>query len=102
VIECLSSAGAVPQGFDRTANGLRIYFSGKAVAAPSEGCLAFYGTGGVASHVVICLDGQYAIGANGGGSKVVDLASAVKANAFIKIRPIRYRADLIGFADPFA
>lgn len=100
VIELLSSVGIVPNGFDSTAEGLRQLFSAKSVPGPAEGCLVFYGAT-KATHVAYVIDESHAIGANGGSSKTTDLAAAIRDNAFVKVRPIHYRSDILGYVDPF-
>ena len=102
VIECLKSAGVLPQKGDWTANGLygmfnKTFWSGKAI---SQGCLVFYGTS-KAIHVELCLDDVYSIGASGGGSKTLTEINAIKQNAYIKVRPFRSRKGIYGFVDPF-
>ena len=100
VIEALQSVGRFPEGMDTTAHGLfRRYPS---TQFPRTGCLVFYGSAAHITHVAWCLDKNLAIGANGGGSFVRSHADAMTHNAFIKIRPIYYRADVVGFADPFS
>jgi len=73
------------------------------VEAMHEGCLVFWHGSNDARivHVEYALDRQYTIGASGGGSANVDLAAAIKANAYVKIRPVR-RTRLHNLLDPFA
>lgn len=65
------------------------------------GAFAFYGSAlDHITHITCVLNESLAIGANGGGSKVVDRASADAQDAFIKIRPIDYRKDLLAVVYP--
>jgi cell wall-associated NlpC family hydrolase len=94
---------------DDTARGL--YARGKIVAAPaSPGDLVFWGTrvGDSQSieHVEILWDkagGMWlSLGAGGGGSKILTLADAIAANAFVRIRPVRPGSRHLFFSDPFS
>lgn len=101
VVELLQSEGAMPHGSDTTAQGLYNQFSkaGKAhLVIPHMGCLAYYGKGlGNITHVAFCLDAYRVIEAGGGGSKTQTEADAIKQNAFVRIRPARYRQDFLCF-----
>ena len=64
-----------------------------------RGCLLFFGkSAGQISHVAIALDNRRMIEAGGGDSTTVDLETAKKQNAFVRIRPIR--KDLVGVIMP--
>ncbi|MEW5995216.1 MAG: hypothetical protein AB1744_12605, partial [Candidatus Zixiibacteriota bacterium] len=56
---------------------------------------------GGASHVVICLDEHFQIGAGGGGRGTVSTADAWRDNAYVRIRPIRHDPDHSRIVDPF-
>lgn len=60
------------------------------------GSLAFFGQEGNITHVGLCINSDLMIEAGGGGSKTVDLNSAVKQNAYLRIRPVRSRKDFVG------
>ena len=103
VLECLKSAGVIGEHEDHTADSLMRKFVEHHVQTPAEGALLFtLDESGKATHVVICLDNQFQIGASGGTSKTSDIAAAWRNNAYVKIRPIRlamgrYRVvDLFG------
>lgn len=65
------------------------------------GALAFYGADeGKITHITMMLDEKNCIGANGGGSSTVNLAAADKSDAFVKIRPLNYRKDLVAVIMP--
>jgi hypothetical protein len=89
VIECLRTAGLLPNTGDWSADKLLCHFRDKTVNIPDRGCLAFYLDSNLrAVHVVICLDPWFGIGAAGGDSKVNSIDGAIERNAFIKIRPL--------------
>lgn len=96
VQECLAAVGADPAG-DQTAQILHNHFKqfGPTVT-PKAGALAFFGAGTAkVSHVAICLDDRFMIEAGGGGSKTESLKDAIKQQAFVRIRPIDRRNDLV-------
>ena len=101
VQELLSAAGIDPVG-DQSAQAFHDHFvktSQPNVMGP--GALAFYGKSEKEiSHITFMIDERFCIGANGGGSKTVDEAAADKANAFVKIRPVDYRSDLVAILMP--
>lgn len=102
VIEILTSVGLLPRGGDWTADQLRQKWESRLVRDVHEGCLVFWlNQAGHAFHVEYCIDELHTIGASGGGSATVDLAEAVKANAFIKVRPWKSRGGRYLFVDPF-
>ncbi len=91
VLECLKSAGIVREQDDFTADQLMRRFPDRAVDQPRRGALLFtVDATRRATHVVICLDQRFQIGASGGDSSVSDRASAFRRNAYVKIRPIRF------------
>jgi hypothetical protein len=93
VIECLKSVGLLGENEDYTADGLYRLFSDKIVGGPTEGALLFFlNDSGRATHVTICLDSYFQIGASGGGSTTANADVAWHDNAFVKIRPIRLDA----------
>lgn len=92
VVECLKTVGFLDERQDMTANDLWQSFQSYACGLPKRGALVFYFNGDdYATHVAICLDGDYCITADGGGSKIKSMADAVKHNAFVKVRPINKR-----------
>jgi cell wall-associated NlpC family hydrolase len=100
-VEILKSVGELPHEGDWTANDLYLRYRDRRVDTPREGCLVFYGSASKITHVEFCLDESVSIGASGGGSSTTDLADAIRQNAYIKVRPIRRRNDIVGYADPF-
>jgi murein DD-endopeptidase len=83
-----------------THNSDRLWLELPEVVEPQPGDLAFYGSKGDPSHVVVCLGGPYdaIIGANGGGrdTTTVERADAIAARVKRRATP-RYRPDLLGF-----
>jgi len=101
VQEILASIGQDPPG-DQTAQSLFDHFNKNGSRdILGLGALAFYGSSIKAiEHVMFMLDDSCAIGANGGTSKVNTFQDALETNAWIKIRPINYRKDLVAVIMP--
>jgi len=100
--EILQALGFLPHGVDYTAEGLRKIYEPQVVGEARPGCLIFWTREGKAVHVEIAKDGNFTIGASGGGSATNTIQDAVDQNAFVKLRPINYRT-ISGriIADPF-
>lgn len=103
-LEVLKSAGLYKGAFDTTAQGLYSDLKSKGAEvtkSPDELCLAFYGKSEKEiSHVGVCVSKTHIIEAGGGGSKVVDRQSAADANAYVRVRPIDYRSDIVCVLKP--
>ena len=100
VLELLKASGAyAAHGADTTAAGLYQLFSGLPHGEPVFGSLAFYGRDAV-SHVAFCLNESDMLEAGGGGHKTLTKDDAAKQNAYVRIRPIKSRNDLVGFRAP--
>jgi cell wall-associated NlpC family hydrolase len=97
-IEILKAAGVLPAGSDMTAEGLRLFFN-ETQEEVSFGTLAFFGKTS-ATHVGFCLNSLMMLEAGGGGSSTKTREDAAKQNAFVRIRPISGRADLLEFKQP--
>lgn len=100
VVEMFKMAGIMKEHEDLTADGIKKSLKDKKVEKPKVGVLVFYGTE-EATHVGICLNRKYMIEAGGGSSKVDTEEEAADKNAYIRIRPIDRRSDILGFYDPF-
>jgi len=102
VIELLKSCGFFHSRFDTTAQGLYIDFRAKAVINQvSFGSLAFFGRYAERiTHVGFMLDAARMLEAGGGGKHVRTREDAIKHNAFIRIRPINTRKDLVAIIKP--
>lgn len=100
VVEFLQAAGVLPRGYDGSAQALCDHFP------PLEkdvrfGTLLFFGTGlKNITHVAIALNPTHMVEAGGGGSATTDLKAAEAQNAFIRVRPITWRSDLVARKQP--
>ena len=108
-IEILKSVGLLPRRGDWASRSLWRLFRGKddanviPLADMVEGCLVFWHSPSDRDrivHIEYALNDQLTIGASGGGSANVDLATAIQKNAYIKIRPVR-EERLHGLINPF-
>lgn len=98
VLELLKSVGKTPHTLDVNAQGLfrMFYKQGAITINPSCGDLAFYGKDNDnVTHVGMCVDSSRVIEAGGGGSKTTTTEAAAQQNAYIRLRPIRYRKDFL-------
>jgi lipoprotein Spr len=102
VIELLQSIGILPHGFDTTAEGLRQRWKPVNQIDAKFGDLVFFGkaTPAQASHVGMVLGDGLMVEAGGGTSGTLTLDDAVKGNAWVRVRPIANRKDLLGYARP--
>jgi cell wall-associated NlpC family hydrolase len=100
VLELLKAVGVWPNKEDTTANGLYNHFHRYRVDDPCFGALSFYGKPGAISHVGFCLNNQMMIEAGGGDSSTKTPDDAARKNAWVRMRPIRFRSDLVGFVMP--
>ncbi len=95
------AAGMDPIG-DQSAQ--KLYEEDKANGIMSQkglGAMVYYGQNDKSIiHVDIMMDEYMVIGAMGGGSKTLTLADADKSNAFIKIRKLGYRKDIVAIIMP--
>ncbi len=99
VIELLQSVGALPPGFDATAEGLRRRFAPVGPAEAKFGDLVFFGAQ-TATHVGMYLGDGLMVEAGGGGSKTTSTEAAAQQNAYVRVRPVSNRSDRLGFARP--
>ncbi len=102
VVECLKTAGLLPEKADLTADLLLLRYNESQCKLPSSGCLLFWlNEESKAFHVGICLDEYFQISSSGGTSATTDARKAWSQNAFVRIRPIRYHSSRHVIADPF-
>ena len=96
VQEALAVIGKDPVG-DQTSHGLYEIFKldGVTKKNASFGDLLFFGNEHKIKHVAIALNETTMIEAGGGSSRVTDLENAIKYNAFVRVRPISRRSDLV-------
>ena len=101
VRQVLKSVNVCPS-YDMTANGLYRYFKeyGILLDKPKAGALVFFGDEYLIRHVSLCLNGWQMIEAGGGTSSTKTRSDADASNAFVRIRPISRRIDLVGFIMP--
>lgn len=86
---------------DQTAMDLMNHFMKEGASEIVDaGALAFYGTANRISHVGTLLGPSLMIEAAGGDSKTTTLAGALKSDARIRIRPYKYRRDLVRVLRP--
>lgn len=100
MVEVLQSVGLIPHKSDFSAAGLYDRFRDGAVAQGYAGCLVFWLTGQTPTHVEMMIDNLHTVGASGGGSATLTETDAIRANAFVKMRPIGYRGDTYLVVDP--
>ena len=104
VQEILAVVGADPPG-DQTAQALFDHFSQDvnhiSKDVPQAGALVFFGSNHRSIiHVGFMIDKYKMIEAAGGGSHVTSGQDAMKYNAFVKVRPINRRRDLLAIFMP--
>jgi peptidoglycan DL-endopeptidase CwlO len=100
VNELLQSVGVLPHKSDFTAQMLYDKFrTGDNIC--KLGHLLFFGKSmKEVTHVTMALCETLMIEAGGGGSSTISLDAAVKQNAFVRVRPIWIRTDLVGYGRP--
>lgn len=102
ICELLKAAGVLHYSQDLSAQDLAAFTlksHGKGVI--KEGAIIFFGSDKHISHVGIAIDDKYFIEAGGGDSSVVNLEMADIKNAFVRIRPISIRKDLLFASNVF-
>lgn len=101
VQELLAMIGMDPAG-DQNAQALYEHFKTRSAGISIDtGTLLFFGkTLSNITHVGMALDPITMIEAGGGGSKTISEAAAAEQNAWIRLRPIKKRLDLIGHLNP--
>lgn len=82
-----------------------LFMSKNGVLQPNKvglpGAFAFYGKSDKEiSHITFMINTWQTVGADGGGSKVNNIHDADFMNAFVKIRPVDYRQDLVAIVMP--
>lgn len=97
--EILAAFGADPQG-DQSADALYRHFKRASSNQRKCGALAFFGTEAKITHVGVMVDSLRMIEAGGGGSKTLSREDAIAQNAYVRIRPINRRSDLVAVLYP--
>jgi len=102
--EYLKAGGKLPNSVRVSAQNLYLRFSmkGNDIDEPKRGALVFYGSStNDIGHVAICLD-KYSMLEAGGGSRSTDTdEEAADRDAFVRVRPINRRKDIVAYVDPF-
>ncbi len=97
VCELLRAAGILPYKFRTNAQGLFTLLKPSAMACtPQLGAIAFFGkTPNTITHVAFCLDDTTMVEAGGGDSNTQSEEVASAQNAFVRMRPTRFRKDFL-------
>ena len=101
VQELYAMLGLDPSG-DQTAQGLHDHFKARMKEGPRDlGTLVFFGasTSNI-THVGMMLDEHSMIEAGGGGSRTTSSEAAAAQNAYVRIRPLTNRKDLVAVINP--
>lgn len=100
--ELYAMLGIDPKG-DQTAQALYNAFASKSNRVGDVGSLVFYGKSKTSiTHVGVMISPTAMIEAGGGGSKTNTNSDAAKQNAYIRIRPINRRTDVVAVLQPLA
>jgi len=100
VLEVLRARGLVSNSFDATAHNIFIATKSGGVLKPEVHALAFFGGKQRVTHVGYCISPEFMVEAGGGGANTTSLEMAVKQNAFVRLRPIFSRKDLLAIHVP--
>jgi cell wall-associated NlpC family hydrolase len=98
----LASVGMDPKG-DQTAQALFNHFikEGDEIWEPKIGALMFYGKDKDSiTHIAMCVSEHQIIEAGGGGSNTTDLSKAIASEAYVRLRPVDHRKDVLGILMP--
>ncbi len=100
-------AGLIPAGYGRSHNADDMYREaieqGRLVVGRETlpGDLVFYGTEEHIIHVMMLIGDNKCIGEQGGGPRCKTIEIGKQVNAFMKIRSVAYRPDIVGYARLF-
>lgn len=103
VSELLRASGIVQWNYRDCAQGIYDLFERNgSINAFGTGSLAFYGDNAKAiTHIGFCLDQHSMIEAGGGTSETDTVDEASARDAFVRIRPIKYRKDFFCVIRPY-
>lgn len=93
-----SSIGLIGNREDLSSSMLAKKFPNE-IKEPKRGDLAFYGKKHI-THVALFIDNQHIIEAAGGGSNTRSMEDAILQQAYVRIRPYKYRGDLLKITRP--
>lgn len=100
VQEVLRSVGMDPPG-DQTAQSLYEHFNKQGQNQVGPGALVFYGSDlKKITHVAFCIDDNHCIEAGGGGALTLTREDAARKSAFVRIRPVKNRKDVVAVVMP--
>lgn len=100
-IEILQAAGVLPKGYEGRAQDLFHLFQKNQPEACAFATLLFFGKSIEAiTHIGFGMSRTHMLEAGGGGAKTLTLADAIAQNAYTRLRPIRFRTDLVAMAVP--
>lgn len=98
--ELYAMIGIDPPG-DQTAQALYNHFRNTSQLKGDVGSLVFYGKSKTSiTHVGVMISLSQMIEAGGGGSKTKSSSDAARQNAYIRIRPINRRTDIVAVLQP--
>lgn len=97
VSELLRASGVVPWNYRNTAQGIyNLFDKNGSYNKYGVGSLAFYGKdANHITHIGFCIDSETMIEAGGGDSTTDNDSTAIEKNAFVRVRPIKYRKDFL-------
>ncbi len=108
VQEILKAGGILPNHVDLSAqqiydklNGVQSSGLGPDLGDPKAGAVSFYGldTSHI-DHVGFLINEGFMLSAAGGDASTITAEDAMMSEAFIKLRPINYRGDLVAVIMP--
>lgn len=105
VVELLKSVGCIGGSSDYTSQGLHGLAIKRGVAKLDttkihKADILFFGSSpNKVTHVAIALTPLLMVEAGGGNSSTTNINRAIEQSAFVRIRPIANRNDLVGVAD---
>jgi cell wall-associated NlpC family hydrolase len=103
VSEILRASGVVPWNFRTNAQGIYDKFvSNSSSNVYQPGALAFYGPSvSQIGHVGFLISPHLMIEAGGGNSETTTDQVRIEKNAFVRIRPVKYRRDFLITLRPY-
>lgn len=102
MVEGLRRFGVIPANKDMSAQGLYDYFKKYEVTGGVQlGDLIFYGSSkGNIGHVMMGINDQMCVGAQGGGQNTKSVADAVSGDGYVRPMVIDYRDDRVAVVRP--
>lgn len=95
------AAGGIKLSSDHTADMLYRKFLKEGKPSTGEACaLAFYGSVNKVTHVATLVSPELIVEAGGGGSASTSSAAAASLNAYMRMRYVKQRGDLVAIIMP--